>query len=246
MKYILLLSLLFCSAMNLAAVFCPICEHDFDKFYNYNNRENAKCPDCNSLERQRHLWIFLNYNKNIFDKGQVRLLHFAPEPCLQNKFSSMKNIDYMPVDLNPKKYQNKKGSAVLKMDITDIKLPKNSIDLIICNHVLEHIVNDRKAMAELFRVLKPNGKALLMIPLCKSLEKTYEDPTITSSEDRLKHFGQRDHVRRYGNDFTVRLKETGFVVHVQSEKMLENACSKSNAKGDIFCCTKPSYNDTHK
>lgn len=243
-KYILL-SLLLCSGMNLMAVFCPLCEHDFDKFLDYNHRENAKCPKCESLERQRLLWIFLKNNKSIFNKEQIRLLHFAPESCLQNKFSSMKNIVYIPVDLDPKKYQNKK-TDVLKMDITDIKLPNNLIDLIVCIHVLEHIVDDRKAMAELFRVLKPNGVALLMIPLRKSFDKTYEDPTIISPEDRLKHFGQKDHVRIYGNDFITRLEETGFVVNVQSEKQLGSCCVQSNAIGDIFCCTKSSYNVKNK
>ena len=132
-----------------------------------------------------------------------KMLHFAPEPCLANEFN--KTYDYLSADLDPR-------FAMVAMDITDIKFTDETFDVIICNHVLEHIPDDRKAMAELFRVLKKWGWASLQVPMRG--ETTYEDPTITSPEDRQKAFGQDDHVRWYGSDYYQRLREIGFDIRI--------------------------------
>ncbi len=135
----------------------------------------------------------------------VKLLHLAPEKPLMDLFIKQNNIDYLTADLNPEQ-------VMVKMDITAIQYPDNIFDAILCNHVLEHIPDDRKAMRELYRVLKPGGWAILQVPVSKILEQTYDDITITSPQDREKYFGQKDHVRIYGKDYTQRLKEAGFTV----------------------------------
>jgi predicted SAM-dependent methyltransferase len=164
----------------------------------------AMCPVCSSSDRIRLLYLFLKTKTNLFIQP-IKLLHLAPEKPLMDIFIKQKNIDYLTADLNPE-------NVMEKMDITYIQYPKNTFDVILCNHVLEHIPDDRKAMSELLRVLKPGGWAILQVPISKVLEKTYEDFTITSSQEREKHFGQKDHVRIYGKDYTQRLKEAGFMV----------------------------------
>ena len=117
----------------------------------------------------------------------------------------MPNLDYVSADwASPR--------AKLKMDVTDIQCEDNTFDVILTNHVLEHVPDDRKAMRELHRVLKPGGFAILQSPLNKKFEKTYEDPSITDPKERRKAFGQEDHVRVYGRDYKERLEEAGFFV----------------------------------
>ena len=162
------------------------------------------CPNCHSLERHRFLWLILQYlweEGRICDKG--KMLHFAPEPCLAMKFK--KSFEYISADLDPE-------IAMVAMDITDIKFPDNTFDAIVCNHVLEHIPDDRKAISELYRVMKKGGWGSLQVPL--KGETTYEDDTITTPEAREKAFGQFDHVRLYGSDFYRRLLEVGFTNHI--------------------------------
>ena len=129
--------------------------------------------------------------------GQVGIMEFI--------FKHQKNIDYLTADIDPE-------MVMEHMDITNIQYPENSLDAIICNHVLEHIPDDRKAMEELYRVLKPGGWAILQVPFSKILKKTFEDATVTTSQDREQIFGQTDHVRIYGKDYTSRLKQAGFEV----------------------------------
>jgi SAM-dependent methyltransferase len=133
-------------------------------------------------------------------------LHVAPEENLSLKLKSYPNIDYLSVDLNS-------PSADLHMDITDIKQDNDTYDVIICNHVLEHIQDDMKAIRELYRVLKKSGYAILQVPISYRMEETIEDPTIISPEKRKETFGQEDHVRIYGADYVLRLKKAGFTVN---------------------------------
>jgi len=150
------------------------------------------------------LWVILQQLKTAgkLEMGG-KMLHFAPEPCLSNKF--MKDFDYLSADLDPR-------FAMVAMDITDIKFPENTFDVIICNHVLEHIPDDGKALSELYRVLKKGGWASLQVPM--KGETTYEDATITTPEAREKAFGQDDHVRYYGSDFYMRLEAADFSTHI--------------------------------
>ena len=129
----------------------------------------------------------------------------APEQCFLDVFKKMKNLDYTTADLYS-------PIVDIKADILDLPFDDNSFDIILCNHVLEHIEDDTKAMSELYRVLKPNGMGIFQIPQDLSLEKTYEDFSITSEEERMKHFGQYDHVRIYGKDYFDRLRKVGFKV----------------------------------
>ncbi len=190
---------------------CPICNGKFKTFLpgGMNNlRQNSKCPRCRSLERHRLIWLFLKNRTNFFTT-RLKLLYIAPEYCFRRNLQRFKNIQYISIDLeNP--------IAMMKMDITDLKFNDSSFDCVLCLHVLEHIEDDRKAMKELYRVLKPNGWAILQVPILR--DKTFEDPSIKIREQRLKYFGQEDHVREYGLDFKDRLKKAGFQVEVETLK----------------------------
>jgi SAM-dependent methyltransferase len=171
------------------------------------NRANARCPSCGARDRQRYVWLYLERKTNLlFDR--LRVLHFAPERIFEEKLRSQPNLDYVSTDLE-------RASAMVKADITDLPFADDSFDVILCSHVLEHVVDDRKAMRELYRVLRPGGWALVLVPIDFSRSETFEDPTIVAPEDRVRLFGQADHVRVYGRDFTARLEEAGFAVRVE-------------------------------
>lgn len=168
----------------------------------------------------------------------MRVLHFAPEPIFYQLFSSFKDIDYWPVDLDPKRY----GGMVKKaVDITNITFDDNSFDLIMCTHVLEHIPDEKKALSELHRVLKPKtGIAFLNVPIF-NMPKTFEDPAINTPELRLKYYGQADHVRAYGLDYPKRLAKAGFSVQMCDIKEMDEKLLKRyglNRDEKIFLCRK--------
>lgn len=169
-------------------------------------REHALCPVCGSKDRDRLLYLFLSCKTDIFDAPK-RLLHVAPEARVAAILSGQTHLDYLTADLHSDK-------VMLKMDITDIRFPDNSFDAIICNHVLEHVIDDRKAMSELFRTLKPGGWAILQVPMSPSLEHTYEDASKTTPQAREAAFGQWDHVRIYAKDYEQRLAQAGFKVDI--------------------------------
>lgn len=196
-------------------------------------RADATCPRCRCLERHRFLWLFLKEKTDFFTGKQKRMLHVAPERWLEIKFKEVIGQGYLTADLyNPK--------AMIKMDITDIQYPQQSFDYIYCNHVLEHVVEDVKAMTEFHRVLKSDGWAILLVPITN--EKTYEDASIVDPKERLKAFGQSDHVRKYGADYVDRLGEAGFTVDTIRVKDLVNDAQAIKmglpAHLKIFYCTK--------
>ena len=186
----------------------PIDNSKYRKFlpygYGKNIRKNALCPGTLSLERHRLLWLFLKRNTSFFN-DQLKVLHFAPEQPFYKKFKSIKNWNYITCDLNS-------PLADIKADICKLPFKKFEFDLIICNHVLEHIDNDFKAMEEIYRVLKKNGIGILQVPIDESLSITFEDKTIIDPKIKSELFGQYDHVRKYGKDFYDRLKSVGFKV----------------------------------
>ena len=157
-------------------------------------------------------WYIVN-KTNILLRSQkiIRLLHIAPEKNLQKVIKASTKINYISGDLNPL-------VADRKIDITDINFENDYFDFIICNHVLEHIVDDRKAMRELFRVLRPEGFDILQVPISKKAKETFEDFSITSPEERERYFGQKDHVRIYGKDYKERLESIGFKVNLYDIK----------------------------
>ena len=188
-------------------LYCPVCDTHLQRLLPTGNpvRENAECPICLSRERHRLLWLYVRDRTDLLDGKPKRLLHVAPEMGLGRRFQQVPNVDYLSGDLSA-------SNAMVKMDVTDIQYPENSFDVIFCSHVLEHVPDDRKAMGELYRVLKPGGLAILQVPILQ--KTTFEDPSVTSEAERLRVFGQEDHVRIYGEDYVDRLEEAGFNVTI--------------------------------
>jgi len=185
----------------------PIDGKSFRKFlpYGYGTpRENVLSPSTLSLERHRLLWLWLERETSFFSEP-AKVLHFAPEQAFYKRFRNSAHLEYTTTDLNS-------PLADVKADICNLPFENNSYDIILCNHVLEHIPDDTKAMQELYRVLKPGGMAILQIPQDLTRELTFEDNSITDREERAKIFGQYDHVRIYGKDYFNKLREIGFKV----------------------------------
>jgi SAM-dependent methyltransferase len=193
---------------------CLLCRGQFVTFLPFGQppRANALCPRCGSLERTRLYWKYLQSKSDFFRKPK-RVLHVAPERILFEKFSAAANLTYVPVDKFESGYRYPAGTR--NVDVTDMRFPDDYFDFVLCSHVLEHVPDDRKAMRELFRVLKPNGFAILQVPWDRNRESTYEDLTITDPHERVKAFGQQDHVRIYGRDYVKRLEDAGFRVAIE-------------------------------
>ncbi|CAL2083700.1 class I SAM-dependent methyltransferase [Tenacibaculum sp. 190524A02b] len=187
----------------------PIDGKSFKKLLPYGygkQRENALSPSTLSLERHRLLWLFLQNETDFFTSNQKRkVLHIAPEQCFLKRFRNQKNIEYITSDLES-------PIADVKADICDLPFKDEEFDIIFCNHVLEHIPDDTKAMQELYRVMKTNGFGIFQIPQDISRKTTFEDDSITDPKERAKIFGQYDHVRVYGLDYFDKLRSIGFKV----------------------------------
>ena len=233
----------------------PIDGNSFRMFLPYgygNQRNNVLSPSTLSLERHRLLWLYLKNETDFFQSeldsdsttskskrlklrdtessSVIKVLHFAPEQAFYKLFRNQKNLDYTTTDLlSP--------LADVKADICNLPFEDNTYDVILCNHVLEHIPDDTKAMHELFRVLKKGGMAILQIPQDLSREKTFSDDTIIEQKERSRIFGQYDHVRVYGRDYFDKLRSIGFTVIEEnytlkiSPELVEKYCL---AKGEII------------
>lgn len=233
----------------------PIDGKSFKMFLPYGygtQRNNVLSPSTLSLERHRLLWLYLNEETDFFQSqlasdstgtnpkkiklrdaetnSALKVLHFAPEQAFYKLFRNQKNLDYTTTDLfSP--------LADVKADICDLPFEDNQYDVILCNHVLEHIPDDTKAMQELYRVLKPGGMAILQIPQDLSRATTFADDTITDQKERAKIFGQYDHVRIYGRDYFDKLRGIGFKVIEEdytnkiAPELVEKYCL---AKGEII------------
>ncbi|MHA7832600.1 MAG: class I SAM-dependent methyltransferase [Flagellimonas sp.] len=185
----------------------PIDGKSFRSFlpYGYENpRENVLSPSTLSLERHRLLWLYLKNKTDFFTKS-LKLLHFAPEQAFYNRFKKLDNLEYTTTDLNS-------PLADVTADICNLPFQDNSFDVILCNHVLEHIPNDTKAMQELYRIMKVGGWGIFQIPQDLKREETFEDNSITDRKERARIFGQYDHVRIYGRDYFDKLRSIGFTV----------------------------------
>ena len=204
---------------------CVVCEAELKNFVRL--KEDALCPKCGSLKRTRFL-------KTLIDHYSVKrndsFLHFTPHRYLMKLLNHKPNYmasDFLGVNTSH------------NFDITELPLPSNSVDIIICYHILEHVPNDSKAMSELYRVVKPNGTILLQVPFRDG--ETLEDETITSPQERLKHFGQEDHVRWYSfDDFVERLKLTGFIIKILTPSNFELDTDKLglNSNERVISATK--------
>ncbi|QNK77479.1 class I SAM-dependent methyltransferase [Winogradskyella sp. PAMC22761] len=206
----------------------PIDGKSFKTFLPYgygNQRNNVLSPSTLSLERHRLLWLYLNKETTFFS-AEKSVLHFAPEQCFLKRFRSLKNLKYTTTDLlSP--------IADVKADICDLPFKDNSYDVILCNHVLEHIPDDTKAMQELYRVMKPGGYGIFQIPQELERAVTFEDDSITDRDERAKIFGQYDHVRVYGRDYFDKLRSIGFKV-----EEVDYTASLSNEDIEKYCLAK--------
>ncbi len=215
---------------------CTVCGKQYRKFLPYGNmgQDNRLCPSCLSLERHRLIWLFLKNKTNFFTE-KLNVLHIAPEQPFYKRFAKLKNLNYVTADLES-------PIAKVKMDIREMPFEDNTFDVLLCNHVLEHIDNELKATSEIYRVLKPGGWAILQVPLDINLDTTYEDLSITDPKEREKHFGQYDHVRVYGNDYAQRLEKSGLKVtaddFVQSFNEIEIEKYRFDKNEKIYFCEK--------
>ena len=187
---------------------CPIEGKSYRKFLPYgriNSRPNALCPGSMSLERHRLIWLYLKEKTNFFTDN-IHFLHIAPEQCFIEKFENTHGDGYITGDIES-------PLAKVKLDVHHLPFEDNTFDALMCNHVLEHVENDLKALSEFYRVLKPGGWAILQVPFFHPLpEKTFEDASITDPLEREKVFGQDDHVSKYGKDYPDRIRSVGFQV----------------------------------
>jgi SAM-dependent methyltransferase len=210
-------------------VSCPVCGKSFRKFLPYgriNPRPNALCPNCLSLERHRLIWLYLKQKTDFFNK-KLDVLHIAPEACFIKRFEKIHGDHYITADIES-------PLAKVKMDIHQIPFHDNAFDVVLCNHVLEHVDNDIKAMQEIQRVLRHGGFSIMQIPFFNPVpEKTFEDHSISDPKEREKIFGQSDHVRKYGHDYTERIMQAGlqaiedtFVNDLSEETRIKNGLVK--------------------
>ena len=215
--------------------FCPVCSQYSSKFETFGNvtRSDALCIWCGALERHRLVWLFLQRKTDFLTSKQgLKMLHIAPEACFETRFRLLAGQGYLTADLFAEKVD-------VKMDITDIGYADETFDAIYCSHVLEHVSDDIKAMTEFRRVLNKGGWAILLVPI--SAAQTIEDPTITDPKERLKLFGQEDHVRSYGPDYADRLRTAGFEVNcfspgdfLSESEIVQMGITK--AAGEIYFC----------
>jgi len=203
----------------------PIDGKGFKSFLPYGygeQRNNVLSPSTLSLERHRLLWLYLKSETDFFTANKS-VLHFAPEQCFLNRFRALKNLEYTTTDLES-------PIADVKADICNLPFKDNSYDIILCNHVLEHIPDDTKAMQELYRVMKPGGFGVFQIPQDLNRGLTFEDDTITDKAERSKIFGQYDHVRIYGRDYFDKLRSFGFTV-----KEVDFTATLTDAEITTYC-----------
>jgi predicted SAM-dependent methyltransferase len=216
--------------------YCPVCKKSSKRFgkFGLDSRDDAQCLYCGSLERHRLTWLYFERMTNLFDKDPKKMLHVAPEACFEERLKKQLGMGYISADIDGKR-------AMIQMDITRIQFDDETFDVIYCSHVLEHVVNEKAALLEFYRVLKKDGWAILLVPIV--CEKTYEDPLVTDPAMRLQLFGQEDHVRNYGSDYIQRLKKAGFSVRIiKATDFLKHDeiehMGITQAAGEVYYCTK--------
>ena len=220
---------------------CPCCGGKFRRFVPYGvrpRRPHAQCPSCGSVERHRLLWLYLRERTDLFVRAQ-RLLHVAPEEGFQERLRTIPGLRYASADLAS-------PLAGVRADVQRLPFADAAFDSLFCHHVLEHVPDDRMAMRELLRVLRPGGWALLQSPLRSDQAETDEDPSIVDPRERERRFGQRDHVRVYGRDYADRLRAAGFAV--EPERFFKSLPPEHRVryglKGEtIWLCRRPAVSE---
>lgn len=209
---------------------CPLCRHRIWKYLPYRDGRlpalmqalamvgsdvrNFECPRCGGHDRERHLFLYLQASGLLAQLGQWRILHFAPEARLQGVISAASPREYLMCDLLPQR------SGIIRVDIEAIPHDDACFDLVIANHVLEHVADDLQAIREVTRVIRPGGYAILQTPFSAVLERTWDDGGIVSPESRREAYGQEDHVRLYGRDIFERIGRGGLLRRVASHREL--------------------------
>jgi len=175
------------------------------------SRRPGGCYNCGSIDRERLIFTYLQKVYKLSDRNKdLKILHFAPGKFVSKAIRKLNFTDYIWADLHAPGYEY--SEYVINMDVLDIPYEDNHFDLIICNHVLEHVSTSLDAKKELYRVLKKGGTAILQVPISKISKETIEDLSITDPKEREAAFGQFDHVRIYGQDYKERLQKAGFKV----------------------------------
>lgn len=218
------------------ARFCPVCGNSSSHFRAHGliPREDALCVHCEAVERHRFVWLFMERKTDLFNGAKKCVLHVAPELAFEPRMKKRLGASYLTADLDGSR-------AMVAMDITTIKYPDETFDVIYCSHVLEHVEQDRKAMSEFYRTLKTNGWAILLVPLQGN--KTIENPSVVTQEERVKAYGHPEHVRYYGADYVDRLREAGFTVDIFSVSDVVSPdeavrMGLTKASGNVYFCTK--------
>ena len=200
-------------------------------------RENVLCPVCFSTDRERLLFFFLKERTNVF-QGAHRILHVAPEGHLRQLLATTPGVSYLTADLS-------QSDVALRLDITCLPFREGCFNFIICCHVLEHVVDDDRAMRQLHAALRQGGQAIIQVPIAFGLKRTYEDPTVAPA-DREKTFGQDDHVRLYALDFVQRLETAGFRVRTEFPARDRGAAwaerTRVNSEEPVFVCERSAPN----
>jgi SAM-dependent methyltransferase len=213
-------------------VFCPICERSFRAFV--NDSKYGTCPKCGGGSRHRVFYLFLKRKTNFFS-DRLRVLHFAPEHCFFGRFRRQENLVYISADIHSPR-------AMETIDMTRIDYANDHFDVIFSNHVLEHVQDDVGAMAELYRVLKKGGWSVHNVPIDLTRTATFEDPQVTSPEQRAKIYGHHDHKRIYGLDYARRLQAAGFTVEAIPVTDFATAAEieefRLGERSTIFFCIK--------
>lgn len=216
---------------------CPCCGWSLRAFTHGGTslrvREKGYCPRCNAKARHRRDWLFLVEHTNLFS-DPVRLLHVSPKYALARRLVRLENVDFVSVDIADRAF------VTHRADVTDLPFETSSFDAVICIHVLEHVYDDRQALRELHRVLKPRAWAVITVPI-RFDRLTHEDPTVVDPEERRRLFGEEQHVRAYGSDFADRLSDAGFdvILHAGAD-LQEDAKERYGLLDDenVFYCTR--------
>lgn len=218
--------------------YCPVCDSHIRTFISLSEQRRRPhvCPVCLSYSRHRVVWLFFTHKTDLFTALGKRMLHFAPEQGLEVRLRRQHNLDYVTADLF-------RSDVTVQTDITQLDFADASFDVIYCSHVLEHVLDDHSAISEMARVLKPDGWAVILVPI--TANQTFEDPAVTDPAERAKVFGKPGHVRRYGLDFRDRLASGGFEVETVlasdflAPDELERMRISPGSESTIFYCTKP-------
>ena len=202
--------------------YCAVCDERYSRFLSFRGRRGARCPRCGSLERHRHAMEVWKRETNLL-RAPLRVLHVAPESSLEPVLRRRSNLEYVTGDITP-------GRADCVVDLTNIDAADESFDVVLCSHVLEHIVDDVAAMSEKRRVLRSDGWAYLSVPFDPSRDEIYEDATVVTAKERAAAFGQWDHVRWYSRP--------GFLARVESAGMRSRVLPGGTGNDLNVLCTK--------